>query len=247
MDKYKKKGFGMDIVRAIKRLKDYYGIKTDASLAEVLEMSKSTFSENVKKLTIPKKETGKQTSSLLIDIILKRCLKDDINPSYIFAGKYPITAAQKTAQTANAIDLEKYISPDTISIPYFSDIRSSMGAGGVDDVEVEKEYIVIPKFDNMKAGRNRYQAIKVEGDSMLPNIANNSIIIVDTSDKFTIDNAVYVCVYGGDIYIKRIQNIDDSNIFLKSDNASYKTILAQKTEVTICGRVTNSFSFNNIR
>ena len=81
---------------------------------------------------------------------------------------------------------------------------------------------------------------------MEPNIRNNSVVFVDTNDKDKLNNAVYVVNLAGEIYIKRLEFLDET-VLLKSDNIIYNTIPTKNSEIKIIGKVKNSVSLDQIK
>ncbi len=104
----------------------------------------------------------------------------------------------------------------------------------------------MPKMFLKDMNYKHIHALRVLGDSMEPNIKSNSIVFVDTNDLSEVNNAVYVINYAGEIYIKRLEFLDNL-VLLKSDNIIYNTINADKNEIEVIGKVRNSVSMENIQ
>lgn len=97
----------------------------------------------------------------------------------------------------------------------------------------------------MAAGNKNLNAIKVYGDSMHPNIKQDSIILINMDKKEIQNNTVYAVRYENEVFVKRLEVVND-NILLKSDNVQYNTIIAKKSKVYIIGQVISSIQENNI-
>jgi phage repressor protein C with HTH and peptisase S24 domain len=170
--------------------------------------------------------------------------KDNLNLNWVFNGVAPIQlgSSEKVAKFVQNHNLKEYVTDDTVAIPYFTEIKASAGNGYLNDEEYEPDFIVLPK--NMIKGK-KLNAIKVNGDSMAPNIKPDSIVFIDLAAKKLKKACVYVVRYDDEVYVKRLEELDN-HILLRSDNISYSTITAKKEDVTIIGQVINSMATGNI-
>ncbi len=84
--------------------------------------------------------------------------------------------------------------------------------------------------------------VRAKGDSMEPKIKNGDLVIVNKNNK-PADGNIVVCVNNEEVLIKKIQQIDNDNIFLTSLNQNYKAILADKTNFKIEGVVKGILSY----
>lgn len=241
------KGFLMNMEKTIERLKEYYSLENEVAIAKKLDIPLSTYRDNYKK-AVTETERVRKTGNLLYEVILNLCIEDGLNPNWFFFGKYPKSnnEGDKDARIISKKDLKDYLNEDTISIPYFTDIAASAGGGCVNEDCQELEYLVMPKVFLKDLNEKYIQAIRIIGDSMEPNIKNNSIIFVDTNDKDKLNNAVYVVNLAGEIYIKRLEFLGET-VLLKSDNIIYNTIPVKNSEIKIIGKVKNSVSLDLIR
>lgn len=237
----------MNMEKTIERLIEYYNLENEVAIAKKLNIPLSTYRDNYKK-AITETERIRKTGNMLYEVILNLCIEDGLNPNWVFFGKYPKTNNEedKDAKIISKKDLKDYLNDDTISIPYFTDIVASAGGGCINEDCQELEYLVMPKVFLKDLNEKHIQAIKIVGDSMEPNIKNNSIVFVDTNDKDKLNNAVYVVNLAGEIYIKRLEFLGDT-VLLKSDNIIYNTIAAKNSEIKIIGKVKNSVSLDLIK
>lgn len=233
----------MNIDKILERLMEHYGFKRKSKLLELLQIKRTTFYQNVNS---SKKDTDKirKTSPMIYEVILKLCLREKLNPNWVFFGQGAIKQNTKIASIVHNSELNTLQSSNTISIPYFSDINASDDFDYENDNLNTMEYLVLPKTDNLKF--ETLQAINVYDDSMMPNIPSNSIIIIETSNILFINNAVYVVVYNGKKFVTRVQQIDDKTLLLKSDNAQCSTLVAKIQDVHFCGKVINNILMSNI-
>jgi repressor LexA len=237
----------MNMDKTIERLKEYYNLKNEVAIAEKLDIPLSTYRDNYKK-AVTENERVRKTGNMLYEVILNLCIQDNLNPNWVFFGKYPRTNGEedRDAKIISKKDLKDYLNDDTISIPYFTDIAASAGGGCINEECQELEYLVMPKVFLKDLSEKYIQAIKIIGDSMEPNIKSNSVVFIDTNDKEKLNNAVYVVNLAGEIFIKRLEFLDDT-VLLKSDNIIYNTIAAKKSEIKIIGKVKNSVSLDQIK
>lgn len=233
----------MNMEKIINRIKDHYNLKSEPAISKELGMPLSTFRDNYTK-AIESSTKVRTTANMLYEVILKKCIEDDINPNWVFFGKYPKTNNEKEAKIISKNDLKDYQNDDTVTIPYYTDIRASAGGCNNSD-DSETEYIVMPKIFLKDMNTKCIHAVKIVGDSMEPNIKENSIVFIDTNDKEQLNNAVFVLNYDNEVYIKRLEFIGDM-ILLKSDNIVYNTMNAKEKEITIIGKVKNTVSLDSI-
>ena len=84
--------------------------------------------------------------------------------------------------------------------------------------------------------------VRAKGDSMEPKIKNGDLVIVNKKNK-PADGNIVVCVNNEEVLIKKIQQMDNDNIFLTSLNQNYKAILADKHNFKIEGIVKGILSY----
>ena len=234
----------MDIEEIIKRVNENYSFKSKADLARWFDVPPTTLYDRISSAKNPTKKE-KNFGNKLYEDILQRIAKDDkVNPNYIFFGKPPKFFDEKTVRKIKGEEIQLLDNEEVFTVPYYSDIKASAGNGYCNDHDCEPEYLVMPKT-LCKSKPKHVHAIKVDGDSMSPNIKENSIIFVDTSENILTQNAVFVVNHMGDIYVKRVQQAD-GHILLKSDNIRYNTIICEPQDIKIIGRVINSISVDNL-
>jgi len=84
--------------------------------------------------------------------------------------------------------------------------------------------------------------VRAKGDSMEPKIKNGDLVIVNKNNK-PADGNIVVCVNNKEVLIKKIQQMDNDNIFLTSLNQNYKAILADKSNFKVEGIVKGILSY----
>lgn len=255
------------IYEALRRIQKLYGLKSSADTADLLKMPKNTFYDNerkakkdyddvmniekesnpIKKELLEKaatKSKQKYYSNALYHQFVELAARDNLNLNWIFKGDLPIhnSSSKKVAKIVQNHNLKEYINDDTVAVPYFEEIKASAGNGYINDENKEPDFIVLPK--SMVKGK-KINALKVDGDSMSPNIKPNSIIFVDLGKTKLKKASVFVVRYDDEVFVKRLEELGE-HILLRSDNIAYNTITAKKEDVVIIGQVINSMATENI-
>jgi phage repressor protein C with HTH and peptisase S24 domain len=142
--------------------------------------------------------------------------------------------------------------------------RSAPGAGGLD----QRDYLLLPKRPHSAAAGAesppatgpaefigfRHDWVRAEfgiepdhlaietavGESMLPNIQDGDLLLVDTTENRFRSFGVYVLEIAGERLVKRVQPKLDGSLTLISDNTTYEAEHippAQAGEIAVVGRV----------
>ena len=107
---------------------------------------------------------------------------------------------------------------EKIGIKYYSD-RIKAGSATPATDSIEKLFDPVDYLVN-KPG-NTF-AVKVDGDSMEPEIHSGDLLIVDTSIKDVIGKIIIGSI-NGDFTVKRLEKIKNK-LFLKAENEKYRSI-----------------------
>lgn len=245
-------------------IKELYGCKKLLDIASVLEINMNTFYDIKKKIDeeeklktqidieldskkrdqlIKKLEDRRRRPNVLFESIIKLAEKDCLNLNWLFYGKPPIYVNEKkVAKIVQKQHLADFQSDDLVSVPYFANIKASAGNGYINYDDEDQDYLILPK---QIVNTKKAHALRVDGNSMSPNIRENSIIIVDLNQTDIINNNVYVVRFEDEIYVKRLELVDD-NVLLRSDNMEYKTIVVPRARLSIIGKVLNTIQNENI-
>ncbi len=134
---------------------------------------------------------------------------------------------------------------DFLPIPLYESGRLSAFSGGMafDPYEKATDYVLV--YIRELEGRTKHKLVagKVGGDSMIPLIPQNSIVIVDFDDRKFVDKKIYaVNDNGGGVdtaQIKRVRKVDRHKSFLLfSENDLYPPIMSNMDWDRLCiGRV----------
>ncbi len=133
------------------------------------------------------------------------------------------------------------------------DIRAGLGGGGALSVspdnggieEVSDGLWTMPdRVQAMFRNIGRTYAMPVSGDSMEPTLRGGSFVFVDTTITHPRDSDLYACDMGDGLVIKRLELIPKSeNIWVKSDNESYRDYELRREDVLVYGRVVAHFQW----
>lgn len=103
------------------------------------------------------------------------------------------------------------------------DIKASAGNGAL---AIDEEVIDFLAFQaswlrSRNINPDRARVMTAKGDSMEPTIRDGDVLLVDTSIDRVRDNALYIIVFEGLVFVKRIHMKIDGSILLISDNQLY--------------------------
>lgn len=122
-------------------------------------------------------------------------------------------------------------------------INASCGGGNFDDEEGEPSYIYIDKESAKRLGvinAENFDAINVIGDSMIPTIKEDSIVLIDRTKNTLDGSGIYVVNTVSGLFVKRLSLHPNGSVDLISDNKNYPTMSMLSEEVIIMGKVVGS-------
>lgn len=186
----------------------------DQDVADSLIIDRTIFRKQKSRNAIPYPE------------IMQFLAKRNISINWFFFGQLPETLVESTS--------------NYIILKYQKTITATAGAGGINDV-IDPTPVVIDKqfLDHINSSYKYTEILKVSGDSMEPNIQENSLIFIDKSKIDINTPGVYVVNTLDGVMIKKIR-ICDTNcdmIMLESLNKEYKSIQMNINNIEIIGRV----------
>lgn len=119
-----------------------------------------------------------------------------------------------------------------IKADYYYDVFGSCGSGAFVLSESKRPIDIPVETIHNFSKFNNYSVINAVGDSMLPNIHNKDLLIVEHTTEIK-DNQIYVFCYNDTIYVKRlVKNIN--KLIIISDNPNkeiYENIILEKDEI----------------
>lgn len=111
-----------------------------------------------------------------------------------------------------------------VYVPLYEDIYAAADAIGVSaDGEYTPRHIAFRMdwLKRMKISTEKLALIHFRGDSMIPTIKHDDIILIDKTRKQIRPERIIILEYNKMIYIKRIQSFEKGYLIAKSDNPSY--------------------------
>lgn len=130
---------------------------------------------------------------------------------------------------------------DFALVPRYN-VQASAGPGA--DVHSEQivDFLAFKRtwLRELDLQENCLALITARGDSMLPTIKDESLLLVDTREGLPLREGIYVLRMDGVLLAKRLQRLLDGAILIKSDNSVYQEIKAEKEQIqllNIVGRV----------
>ena len=118
-----------------------------------------------------------------------------------------------------------------LELPFY-DIEVSAGHGALVACEERSEDVVFSQrfvTDTLGVNAKNIFLMPVRGDSMVPTLKNQSLIIVNRTDQI-IEDGIYVFRYDDQLRVKRLQ-FSKNGISVVSDNPAYQTWELSKKEL----------------
>lgn len=134
------------------------------------------------------------------------------------------------------------IADDLASIPRLK-VRASAGGGTLETSDEEDGHYYFRRSwirDTLKTTPETLRMLHITGDSMVPTLCDNDIILVDTQQKSPSPPGVFVLFDGLGLVAKRLElvsNAKPAQIRILSDNAQYGAYERSLEETQIIGRV----------
>lgn len=122
-----------------------------------------------------------------------------------------------------------------IILKYQTNINASTGAGAI-NYHLDTTSLIIDKqlLDHINTNYSYTEVIKSIGDSMEPEIPNDSLVFIDKNDTYINDKNVYLINTNNTLYIKRIKQ-KSNTYYMSSTNTIYNDI--ELDTFNIVGRV----------
>lgn len=144
----------------------------------------------------------------------------------------PITVDQETEEELCTI------------VPVKASAGYLKGYGDIDYIESLPKFPL--PFPELSKDRT-YRLFQISGDSMLPVLPGSYIICEYVEDWYNIKNEecyVLITQYEGIVYKRVINNLNEKELILKSDNTEYKPFKVQANEVIEIWKALGYTSFN---
>jgi len=130
-------------------------------------------------------------------------------------------------------------------VPFFREGRVAAGHGAINDEYTNVGGLAFLRYSlaTKELDPESCRAIRVDGDSMYPNIKNGDVVMYDTTDTGPIiSGKIYVVHYGDEGgLVKRLFVEPDQSIIIRSDNQSPeysdRRVVAGSSDLIVHGRV----------
>jgi len=183
---------------------------------------------NALKITSINFATIKKRNGMPFSNILDFCVAKKISINWLLYGQNPSSLIDNT---------------DKYWIKYYPTVSVSAGGGAYDNKD-KFEKLDLPDFFIQHVGGKEniknIEAINVSGDSMEPTLNNGNIIFIDKSKQNIDKDGIYAFINDNGLFVKRIQKRVDGELDIISDNKEYPVQLANKSNITVLGKVMSS-------
>lgn len=185
----------------------------DKDIAVALGINYDNFRKSKSRASIPYYE------------IMSFLAKRNISINWFFFNQLPESLIENTS--------------NYILIRYQSNINASTGAGAINTYTDSKPLIIDKQLlDHINANYSYTEVIKSLGDSMEPDIPNNSLVFIDKNSTDIKDKGIYLINTLSGLYIKSLK-VKENKYLMKSTNTIYNDI--ELDEFDIIGRVKGVF------
>lgn len=158
------------------------------------------------------------------------------------------TKADNARRLATALNLdhddvdlsESMPAPDADLVDIYN-VQASAGHGSIiEDEEIVSRLAFPPGYLQRitKSSPANLAIISVKGDSMLPTLADDDLVMVDTGKTSLDFDGLFVLRFGEALHVKRIARAEIGKVRIISDNrGAYPAIEIRKEEVGVVGKV----------
>lgn len=129
------------------------------------------------------------------------------------------------------------------NIPVRAEVSASCGTGrSVYDEDITDKLSLPNKLlDFFKANKSMTEIIYAKGDSMLPEINDNDMLLVDKSQTNIRNGSIYAFNYNGEMMCKQLNTSNDSIIAVSKNQNFTPFIIDTSLHFKIIGRVVGLF------
>lgn len=208
---------------ALDRMREASGAKSDSELARFLGKTPQAVSKARKDNKVP------------ISWVPRIAAQFNVSTDWLFWGK-PAAQHQLT-QIKNGVVISHLEAigikegEDLLSVPMV-EARLSAGKGSLQvGGRVEKTFVFPSSFLHRKGSVADMVMMKVEGDSMQPEIMDGDAVLIDQSKVDMRPGRIFAVGFEDQIYLKRIDKLP-GKILLKSVNPAYEPVVIELGEQT---------------
>ena len=204
--------------------------------------SRKNFAERVGIVenTLRNYETGASLPNS--DVVAEICAKKNVSPGWLLTGTGPMFTTEHVVKTPAGQPQAIEASDHQIIMVPLVEARLSAGHGSLEtDGISERKYAFRSDFLRRKGSVKDMVLMRVDGDSMEPEVRNGDVVLVDQSQQAPRAGSVYAVGVEDVVYLKKL-NAEPGKIILSSFNPDYGPFEIDTrgdlaTNVRIIGRV----------
>ncbi|MZH02439.1 MAG: transcriptional regulator [Nitrospinae bacterium] len=219
------------ISEVIEKIKKIKGIKTKEKVYELLGTTRNSIFNRQRRNKFPYQE------------IVTYCLRENIDINELLTSQFSTTHSKIRPIRSSAIPTEKEQSDDQegyIFVPKY-DVQVSAGQGSLIHSEQIVSHLAFHENwirQELGLDPNHIVLIQAVGDSMNPTFNAGALLLVNTKVNQIKNDSIYVINRDDELIVKRIQDLWNGQIKIKSDNPKYEPLIIQKTDaLKIVGEV----------
>lgn len=189
---------------------------TQKEVAQKAGIPVSTFSEYL---------SGREMKLSVAAKIAEAC---GVSMEWLASGRDPESAMPADLRHINEVldyeTGERHSMHDVVEFPRY-DVRISAGHGALATSERMAGFIAIPRFMlplHLQNAADHTIGLYVTGDSMVPTLSDNDLILVDTEVSSLVSGSVYAIRNEDEILVKRLNRTMIGDIEVISDNPRYQ-------------------------
>ena len=205
----------MDTLAA--RIEFIRGSQSRRSFAQQMDTTESTLRNYEKGVSVP--------DAIFLENV---CKKLRILPEWLLLGRGPMHQEEDSKQALLA-ELHKKANDiieknnDIVMIPLVDAVLSAGGGSFETNGSFRKEYAFRRDFILRKGNPSDMVLMRVSGDSMVPDVLNGDVALIDQSKTKIVPGQMYAVGFEESIYLKRIDNLP-GKVILKSANPAYPPV-----------------------
>jgi len=112
---------------------------------------------------------------------------------------------------------------------------------GISIEETLKEDNIVGRYIKDHNGENKYFAVEVTGDAMLPILKNGDLALIDVEQTATGGDIVCI-VMKGKYLIRYLEEVTDDGVTIRPANSLYPTVRIRSEEILKIYRITEAFA-----
>jgi phage repressor protein C with HTH and peptisase S24 domain len=219
------------ISEVIEKIKKMKGIKTKEKVYELLGTTRNSIFNRQRRNKFPYQE------------IVTYCLRENMDINEILTNRSsaaqpkirPIRSGTIPTEQDQSINQEGYV-----FVPKY-DVQVSAGQGSLIHSEQIVSHLAFHENwirQELGIDPNHIVLIQAVGDSMNPTFNAGALLLVNTKVNQIKNDSIYVINRDDELIVKRIQDLWNGQIKIKSDNLKYEPLIIQKTDaLKIVGEV----------